>query len=312
MLDVTPVQTLPDAFGSHVFMKREDLLPFSFGGNKLRIAQEFFADMEKQGCDCMIGYGNARSNLCRVLAAMAQAKNVPCYIISPDDEDGSRTETFNSRLVRTCGARLVPCQKTQVKETVETVLAACRDQGMKPYYIYGNSEGKGNEAVPAEAYVKAAAQIAEQEEELGISFDRIYLASGTGMTQAGLLIGTAKCSRPWEIIGISIARPAERCAAVVRERIRAYFEKNGGSDLLVPPVRVKDDYLLEGYGKWNKAVSDVIYDTYRRFGIPLDPTYSGKAFWGMMQELEKNPAPGKNILFLHTGGGPLFFDFIQR
>ena len=64
-------------------------------------------------------------------------------------------------------------------------------------------------------------------------------------------------------------------------------------------------------GAWDEGVAETIRDMYGRFGIPLDPTYSGKAFRGMRSELEKDPLPGGNVLFLHTGGGPLFLDFIQ-
>lgn len=310
MREATPIQKLPDLGGCHLYMKREDLLPFSFGGNKVRIAESFFADMERKGCDLMVGYGNARSNLCRVLSAMAAAKNVPCLIISPDDEDGSRTETMNSRLVRACGAKIVPCPKTEVRACVEAVLAGCRAEGKNPYYIYGNSEGRGNEAVPVEAYVRTAREIAAQEEAMGLRFDRIYLASGTGMTQAGLLAGAADCGRDWEIVGISIARPADRCAAVIRERIEAYCLARGKALPAALKIIVKDEYLVGGYGKGSDEVAETIRDMYVSAGIPLDPTYSGKAFLGMKKELEKAPAPGRNVLFVHTGGGPLFFDFI--
>lgn len=54
----------------NIYIKRDDLLPISFGGNKVRIAREFFDDMDAKGMDCMVGYGNARSNLSRALAAL--------------------------------------------------------------------------------------------------------------------------------------------------------------------------------------------------------------------------------------------------
>ena len=306
---VTPIQELPSIGGTRIFVKREDLLPFSFGGNKVRIAASFFEDMARRGCDCLVGYGNARSNLCRVLSAMAQKKGVPCVIVSPDDEDGTRTETFNSRLVRACGARIVSCPKNKVRETVEAVLAECRAAGLTPYYIYGNADGRGNEAVSAEAYIRAAAEIAAQEEALGVSFSRIYFASGTGMTQAGLIAGALLQKKDWEIVGISIARDETRCKAAVRDRVRAALDAAGLCELPVPEPVVKDAYLLEGYGRWNGAVADTIRRLYGTQGIPLDPTYSGKAFWGMTEELKKDPPAGP-VLFLHTGGGPLFFDFL--
>ena len=65
----TPIQFLwEDEQGNRVYVKREDLLPYSFGGNKARIGLEYLADMERQGKDHLIAYGNARSNLCRVLS----------------------------------------------------------------------------------------------------------------------------------------------------------------------------------------------------------------------------------------------------
>ena len=310
MVYIPPLLRLPDINGCHVFIKREDLLPFSFGGNKVRIAEEYFADMERQNCDCMVGYGNARSNLCRILAAMAAQKHVFCCIISPDDEDGNRTETFNSHLVKLCGAEIVSCPKTKVRETVETVLNDLRRRGKRPYYIYGNSDGKGNEAVPVAAYVKVAAEIAAQEESLGISFDRIYHASGTGMTQAGLILGALEQKRNWEIVGISVARSAEQCIDVICQRMDAYRKEYAFHTEKLPDPLVTDAYLVGGYGKWNEKIASIIRDMYIHEGIPLDPTYTGKAFWGMTEELKRSPLPGGNVLFLHTGGGPLFFDFI--
>ena len=48
-----------------------------------------------------------------------------------------------------------------------------------------------------------------------------------------------------------------------------------------------------------------------RFGIPLDATYTGKAFMGMTEYITENMIKNKNILFIHTGGTPLFFDCIN-
>lgn len=78
-----------------IFIKRDDLIPFSFGGNKVRIALEFIEDMKKQGKNCIVGYGNARSNLSRALANLCYQFKIPCHIISPADEDGTRIDTYN-------------------------------------------------------------------------------------------------------------------------------------------------------------------------------------------------------------------------
>lgn len=187
--EVTPIVKCNVDLPVRIFMKREDLLPYSFGGNKVRIAEEFYDDMKVNGKNCMIGYGNARSNLCRALANKGASENIECYIISPADDDGERIQTSNSRIVEACGAKFRYCTKQNVAETVEKVMQEARSRGFEPYYIYGNKYGKGNEKVPVRAYAKVYKEIECQEKEIGVQFDYIFLATGTGMTQSGLLAG---------------------------------------------------------------------------------------------------------------------------
>lgn len=143
----TPIQFLwEDEQGNRLYVKREDLLPYSFGGNKVRIGLEYLADMERQGRDHLIAYGNARSNLCRVLSNLCCAKGIPCTILSPADDDGQRRPSFNQRFCEGFGAQIVPCLKTGVRETVERALNESERQGRKPYYIYGDATGEGNRA----------------------------------------------------------------------------------------------------------------------------------------------------------------------
>ena len=75
-------------------------------------------------------------------------------------------------------------------------------------------------------------------------------------------------------------------------------------------ITIIDDYLCGGYGRYHEGIINTIWDVYRRYGMPLDPVYTGKAFWGMLDYVEKNRIRGAKVLFLHTGGIPLFFDLI--
>ena len=72
-----------------------------------------------------------------------------------------------------------------------------------------------------------------------------------------------------------------------------------------------DEYMEGGYASYSEAVAQTIRQVYDSDGIPLDMTYTGKAFYGMMEYLKKQKITGKNILFLNTGGLPLFFDFLE-
>lgn len=297
----TPVIQIPDEKNS-IYVKRDDLLPFSFGGNKVRIALEFINDMKKQGKDCIVGYGNARSNLSRALANLCYQFKIPCHIISPADEDGTRIDTYNSKMVLSCDAKFHYCKKTNVKETVESILKDIRKEGLKPYYIYGDSTGKGNEHTPMLAYAKLYEEIKGQ-------YDYIFLATGTGMTQGGLLAGKAINNGTEKIIGISVARSAAQEIEVLRKSLECFSDRIQKIENY--EINVEDAYLCDGYGTYNRQIEKTIHQQLTCNGMPLDPTYTGKAFWGMRDYLNRKCITGKKVLFIHTGGTPLFFDYMN-
>lgn len=307
---ITPITPLYGLEDNNFYIKRDDLLPFSFGGNKVRIAKEFFDDMDSKGSDCMIGYGNARSNLSRAIANMNSLRKGECHIISPTEDDGNRIQTNNSAIVEMCGACFHFCRKDAVADTVQAVWNECMQKGMKPYYIYGDKYGHGNEEVPLRAYVKVFREIQNQADDMNIQFDYIFLATGTGMTQAGMIAGAALYgSKKEKIIGISVSREKVRQENILNDMLSTYSAKNNVC-LEAGLIEVCDEYISGGYGKYNEEIISTIRNMMILNGIPLDPTYTGKAFWGMLQYIKSKKIEGKNILFIHTGGTPLFFDSI--
>ena len=312
-LPVTPLLRLKDEIADNqIYIKREDLLPFSFGGNKVRIASEFLSDMYQKNKNCIIGYGNARSNLNRALANLCCMYEIPCHIISPADDDGSRQETSNSKLTALCHAVFHKCEKTNVAFMVKHVMEECKASGCFPYYIYGNEYGKGNETIPVRAYQKVYREIIAQSDELGMNFDYIFLATGTGMTQSGLLAGQMSLRGGGNIIGISVAREKNKAEQNIYEYLSRCRKINNRDYAGNIKIEVTDDYLCGGYGKYNENIQTLILEMFRRYGIPFDPTYTGKAFYGMTKYLQNREIKGKNILFIHTGGTPLFFDYLLK
>lgn len=310
---ITSIQKISnlDIYNS-IYMKRDDLLPFSFGGNKVRIAQEYINDMIDKGCDCIIGYGSLQSNLCRVISNICSINKIPCHIITSleENEDESQ-EFFNSKMVKLCGAKIHYCSKEKVSETVELVINECIYQGLKPYYIYGDKFGHGNEAVPVNAYNKVYSEIIQQSKILGIQFDYIFLATGTGMTQSGLLAGQALHNGNEKIIGISVARESAKEKTIISNYLDVFFKNNNELYIDKNKIYVEDRYLSGGYGKHNEEIVKTVKNMYLNNGIPLDYTYTGKAYWGMCEYLKAHKITNKNILFLHTGGTPLFFDNLE-
>jgi D-cysteine desulfhydrase len=303
----TPIQNMAEIHGNRVYIKREDLIPFSFGGNKARKAQLFFEEIDRGDHDCVVTYGSGSSNHCRVVANMAAARKMACYIISPEEASG---RTYNSDLMEAFGAEITVCPVSDVHDTIENKLTDLRKEGHNPFFIAGG--GHGNTGT--QAYVDCYEEIRRFEREHQIHFDYIFHASGTGTTQAGLVCGQLINRDDRKIIGISIARKNPRGRNVVLDSIREYLSEQRvhvTDDAADQTTVFIDDYIGDGYGARSSEVDDTIKTIMTQHGIPLDPTYTGKAFTGMADYISQNSIKDKDILFIHTGGTPLFFDGIR-
>jgi D-cysteine desulfhydrase len=156
-------------------------------------------------------------------------------------------------------------------------------------------------------------EILAWEKEQNISFSHIFAASGTGSTQCGLVSGKLLEQGTEQIIGLSISsREYDRAIRIMESGISDYFAKN---HLVLPEgweseLHLEMGYRQGGYGQYDERILQVIREEFCRNGLPLDPTYTGKAFWGMKQYIEEHQLQDCDVLFIHTGGTPLFYDCI--
>lgn len=298
---MTMIQDLGVYKSNHLFIKREDLIPFSFGGNKARKAQLFFCEIDKGDYNCVVTYGTSSSNHCRVIANECCRREMPCYIIGPEEKSEA---TFNSQMMKLFAAKITTVPINMVHDTIEAILDKLRAEGKKPYFI----EGGGHGNIGTEAYVQCYREIQVQETEMGIHFDYIFFATGTGTTQAGLVCGQLLAGDERKIIGFSIARKNPRGRSIVIDSIRSYLGNRGTEKDIQEATIFIDDYS-DGYGKKDDNVKATIRTVLKEYGIPLDETYTGKAFMGMNEYIKG--ISNKNLLFIHTGGTPLFFDLLR-
>ena len=297
----TPIIDLGNYEGNHLYIKREDLIPFSFGGNKARKAQLFFLEIDKGDYDCVVTYGSGSSNHCRIVANQCCRRRMSCYIISPEE---ASEPTFNSQMMELFGAEITTMSVSEVHDTIEGKIKELKDAGRNPYFI----EGGGHGNIGTEAYVQCYREIKEYEERQIIHFDYIFFASGTGTTHAGLVCGQLLNGDQRSIVGISIARKNPRGRDVVIQSIRDYIGDRATEEEIQSATVFIDDYT-SGYGKEDIRVKQTIEKVLKKYGIPLDATYTGKAFMGMSEYIKD--IKDKNILFIHTGGTPLFFDELR-
>lgn len=306
MSDITYLEK--DNNNNKLYMKRDDLISFSFGGNKARKAKYFFQEILDGNYTTVITYGSKSSNHCRVISNLCAKHNLQCVIISPHSDD---SPNYNRKLIQMSGAEIIECALNDVSNTIDNTIDKKSNLGEKVYFIPGGGHGNNG----TQAYVDAYHEIVLWERTNKLKFDYIFFASGTGTTQAGLIAGQYlhnDVNR--NIVGISIARDKKRGAQVIFESLKEYFNNisPGFKFDCDQYIKLEDQYVVGGYGKTNKEIYDILKSTYLKSGIPLNSTYTGKAYLGMKDYMKKEVLADKNILFINTGASPLFFNDLEN
>jgi D-cysteine desulfhydrase len=198
------------------------------------------------------------------------------------------------------GAKIIFVTPGQISTAMDDAMKAYRTEGYKPYYVYGG----GHTMEGGLAYIEAIEEMQNACGKMKWEPDYIFLASGTGSTQAGIMAGLDKLKLTTKVIGISIGRERLRAEEVINDfyddLCTRYFINNTKRD-----ITVVDDYLCGGYGKYNDDIKELSFNSLKKYGFTLDTTYTAKAFYGMQDYIKKNKIKG-NVLFWHTGGIPNF------
>lgn len=298
----TPLQKIEVDGQNNYYIKRDDLTDFGLGGNKARKMEYFLADILDKGADCIVTYGAVQSNHCRITALAAAKFNLKCLLVLNGKQEDFKYNG-NDIFYKLTGADTCLCDTNNVKVTINRVMENLLNKGHRPYFI----EGGGHGNIGTYAYYSAFSEIIAQSHEYGINFDYIFLASGTGTTQAGLIVGKHLHGNDEKIIGISVARKTVRGTQVIRDCL-IDFDKEFKTNSSNEDIYFIDDYVGNGYGSFTKEIAKTIKEVLIKNTIILDSTYTGKAFYGMIDYVRKNDITGKNILFIHTGGTPIFFN----
>jgi 1-aminocyclopropane-1-carboxylate deaminase/D-cysteine desulfhydrase-like pyridoxal-dependent ACC family enzyme len=278
-------------------MKRDDLLSFGMGGNKVRKLQTVLAEATAAGADTLITCGGLQSNHCRATAAAGAALGFRVILVV--NGAAQTTPTGNALLDRLFGAEVRYAAARQDRAPLmESVAAEMVAEGRRPFVIpLGASTPIG------------AAGFAQGVEELlvsGIRPDVIVHSTSSGGTQAGLIAGCALYGLKARVIGISADEPAATLQAIVTGLLDSLAERLGGSRASVGADRdvvVDDRCVGEGYGIPTPESTEAAAMTARREGIVLDPVYTAKAMAGLIRHVREGTfSSGETVLFWHTGG----------
>lgn len=299
----TPIQHFGEYLGNEIFIKRDDLTEPTLGGNKVRKLDLFLKEAQRQKVDYVVTYGAAQSNHCRLTVSMARKLGFRVLLILAKTDQVNYNGNF--LIYDLYDTEIVWTDTDKVPETIEATLEGLREKGYKPYFIQGGGHGD----LGTHAYKLAFDEILLQEKELDIYFDKIFHASGTGTTQAGLIAGNLLNKSEKHIVGISVARNRERGVEVIDDSIRSYLVTDNKSKSFSQDITFLDHYIGKGYADIYPEIIRTIKNVAKESSILLDPVYTGKAFYGMLDTIKHHQIKGKNILFIHTGGIPLLFNY---
>ena len=292
----SPLHALPRlsaTLGGRVelWVKREDLLPLAFGGNKLRNLEFLIGAALADGSDTLVTSGRRWSNHARLTAAAGAVAGLHVHLVlsGPSvDPPGP-----GIRLAERFGAtvhQLATADRSEREAGVARVIASVIAAGGRPFLIGVGGSG----AIGAWGQVLAGRELVEQATAIGHAIDRVVLPSATGGTQAGLIVAVDPSIR---VTGVVVARPS----AELRPAIAATVADLGGA-VDAAAVDLDESQLGAGYGRPTDAAAEAADLLARTEGLLVDPIYTAKALAGLVAGVRSGAWDGERVVFWHAGG----------
>ena len=313
----TPIEFLPrftEALGGpNIYIKRDDLLGLTAGGNKTRKLEFLVADALAQSADTLITCGAVQSNHCRLTLAAAVKEGLKCRLVLEERVPGSYNEqaSGNNFLFQLLGVEKITVVPggSDMMDVMQKEAEDLEKEDRKGYVIPGG----GSNPTGATGYAACAQEIQEQLFETGLVVDRVCVASGSAGTHAGLLTGSIGCNMNIPIVGVGVSRDAEDQEPIVFDLACRLAQRLGVRQEIPREAVVSIGvYWQPKYSVPNKKMVEAVNLMAKTEGILLDPVYTGKAAAGLIGlSREGYFKKGENVLFVHTGGSPGLYAYIQ-
>ncbi len=301
----TPIEKLERlslAFeGPEIYVKRDDLTGIAKTGNKVRKLEYLVAEAQREKCDLLITCGGAQSNHARATAVAAAKLGMKSHLVLRDGAGGDLDgNLFIDRLV---GAEITFITVKEYEQADSLTARIAEEHNAAGGRAYVIPEG-GSNALGALGYVAAMEELSRQMKAQRLEFDHMISAVGSGGTLAGMLLGRSAYEIKAEIHGINICDDAayfqNRIFNIMSDAKRRFgFEMS----LKKSEINIIDGYVGKGYGLNSQEEIDLIKQAAHLEGLILDPVYTGKAMFALMDLIRKGLFQrGEKILFWHTGG----------
>lgn len=297
--------------GPRIWIKRDDLTGAATSGNKIRKLEFLLAEAVANGCDTVITSGGVQSNHCRAVALLGAQLGLNVHLLLRTDSEPSAVG--NLLLDQLAGATISHYSVREFKR-LDSLFKHWTDHyqqlGNKAYSIpTGGSNGTG-----IWGYINAAEELAADFKRHNIKPQVIVHATGSGGTQAGLMLGCHLHGIDTPVKAYAVCDNSAYFARKVDADLQDWKEKYP-SDIDINALKTNtcDSYIGPGYGQADPEVFEFIKQLAALEGILLDPVYTGKAFFGLTEDIVQGKyakAEDSDIVFVHTGG--LFGLFAQQ
>lgn len=307
--------TLSKALGGpRILIKRDDLTGLAMGGNKSRPMEFIMTEAKQEKADVLVAAGYEGSNWVSNLVAAARktSMDVVLFLLK-----GDRKMQGNLLLYKLLGAEirftdLDIHERAAMYEQMDRMAEGLRKKGRRPYVMYYEPVGPLGIA----GYVILAREIFAQLKEQGITAQYLFHTSGSGSTQAGLIVGAKHFQIPLKVIGVM---PNHRDTKEVRIR-RITDNANKTAEFLDMPVQFDCDeigydetYAGDTYSGPTKKGMDAIKLVAGTEGIFLDPIYSAKSMACLIDHVREGRIGKKDtVIYYHSGGIPLIFSHSEE
>jgi 1-aminocyclopropane-1-carboxylate deaminase len=261
-----------------VFIRREDLIHPFISGNKLRKLKYNLIQAKAENQQTLLTFGGAFSNHIAATAFAGKEYGFKTLgIIRGDELESKILVNPTLKFAQECGMQFKFISRDDYRHKAETEFIENLKQEFGDFYLV--PEGGTNELA-----IKGCEEILEKEDA---EYDFVCCSIGTGGTISGIINSILPHQK---VLGF----PALK-GDFLKEEIRK-FARNENWELIT-------DYHFGGYGKVNPELIAFINQFYQENKIPLDPIYTGKMVFGVMDLIEKNYFPEHSkILLIHTGG----------
>ena len=300
--------------GAQIWAKREDVASgLAFGGNKVRKLEYIVPDVLASGADTLVSSGGYQSNHTRQVAAVAAHLGLKARLVQekwvPWD-DPTNDRVGNILLSRMMGAdsRLDDHGfDIGIRDSWKDALREVEEAGGTPYPI---PAGASEHPLGGLGFANWAFELAEQERQLGITFDTIVVCTVTGSTHAGMIAGFAALEDVTgvkrRVIGIDASATLEKTRDQVARIARHTADLiELGRDLRDDEIQVLEGWAGDLYGIPVESTMAAMALGVQLEAMITDPVYEGKSLAGLIDLVRDRDIPAdSNVLYAHLGGQP--------